>query len=90
MISCNYSIFTGVKYDNCRTVSQRKYDKEWLNKNVAGVATMGFLACFSSLLLLVLLLSENVSTINFGQSCLNVATAQTPDRLYSVTNSQLA
>jgi len=60
-----------------------------LNKNVAGVAAMGFLACFSSLLLLVLLLSENVSTINLGRSCLNVATAQTTDRMYSITNSQL-
>ena len=60
-----------------------------LNKNVAGVAAMGFLACFSSLLLLVLLLSENVSTINLGRSRLNLATAQTTDRMYSITNSQL-
>ena len=49
------------------------------NKNVAGVAARRFLACFSSLLLLVLLLSENVSAINLGRSCLDVAAAQTPD-----------
>ena len=60
-----------------------------LNKNVAGVAAMGFLACFSSLLLLVLLLSENVSTINLGRSRLNLETAQTTDRMYSITHSQL-
>jgi len=59
-----------------------------LNKNVAGVAAMGFLDCFSSLLLLVLLLSENVLTLNLGRSCLNVATAQTADRMHSITNSQ--
>jgi len=35
--------------------------KKRLSNNVAGVADRGFLACFSSLLLLVLLLSENMS-----------------------------
>ena len=52
-----------------------------LDKNVARVATSGFLACFSTLLLLVLFLSENRSTINLGRPCLNMATAQTPDRM---------
>ena len=63
--------------------------KKWLNNNVAGVTDRGFLACFSSLLLLVLLLSENVPTINLGRSRLNLETAQTTDRMYSITHSQL-
>lgn len=61
-----------------------------LNQNVAGVVTNGFLACFSSLLLLVLLLSENVSAVNLGRPCPNMAAAQTADRMQSLTNSQLA
>jgi hypothetical protein len=64
MISCNYSVFTGVKYDNYRTVFQREYDTRRLNKHVAGDADRRFLACISRLLLLVLLLSENVSAAN--------------------------
>jgi hypothetical protein len=59
-----------------------------LNEHVAGVAARGFLACFSGLLLLVLLLGENVSTVNLGRSRLNVEVAQASGRMYSVTNSQ--
>jgi len=61
-----------------------------LKQNVAGAAVIGFLACFSSLLLLVLLLSEDVSAVNLRRPCLDVATAQTPDGMQSLTNSQLA
>ena len=50
-----------------------------LEQNVAGAAVIGFLGCFSSLLLLVLLLSENVSAVNLGRPCLDVAAAQTSD-----------
>jgi hypothetical protein len=90
VISCNYFIFTGFKYDNCRTVSQRKQPRKRLKQqNVAGAAVIGFLACFSSLLLLVLLLSEDVSAVNLRRPCLDVATAQTPDGMQSLTNSQL-
>jgi hypothetical protein len=60
-----------------------------LNEHVAGVAAWGFLACFSSLLFLVLLLGENVSAVNLGRSCLNVEVAQESGRMYSVANSQL-
>ncbi len=49
--------------------------QKWLNKHVAGVADRGFLGCFSSLLLLVLLLSENVSAVNLGGPSLDVAAA---------------
>lgn len=37
-----------------------------LDKHVAGVADRRFLACFCRVLLLVLLLSENVSAVNLG------------------------
>jgi len=46
MISCNYSIFTGVKYENCRTVSQRKYDKRRLNKMLLELLLLGFWLAF--------------------------------------------
>jgi hypothetical protein len=52
-----------------------------LTKHVVGVAAWGVLACFSGLLLLVLLLSENASAVNLGQSCLDVEAAQAADRV---------
>ena len=61
-----------------------------LEQNVAGAAAIGFLGCFSSLLLLVLFLSENVSAVNLRRPCLDVATAQTPDGMQSLANSQFA
>jgi hypothetical protein len=47
------------------------------------------LACLCSLLLLVLLLGEDVPTINIGRSRLHLEIAQTNDRLQSISNSQL-
>ena len=88
MISCNYWLFTEVKYDNGRTVSKRKHYKETAEQNVARVPAIGFLARFSSLLLLVLLLSEDSSTINLGRSGPDMETAQTPDRMQVKANPQ--
>jgi hypothetical protein len=63
--------------------------EKWLNNNVTGVANRRLLACLCSLLLLVLLLGEDVPTINIGRSCLHLEIAQTNGRLQSISNSQL-
>jgi len=63
--------------------------EKWLNNNVTGVANRRLLACLCSLLLLVLLLGEDVPTINIGRSRLHLANAQTNGRLHSLTNSKL-
>ena len=63
--------------------------EKWLNNNVTGVANRRLLACLCSLLLLVLLLGEDVPTINIGRSRLHLEIAQTNDKLQSISNSQL-
>ena len=55
MISYNYFVFIEVKYDSNRTLLNVGTTKKWLNDYAAGFTSVGFLACFCSLLLLVFL-----------------------------------
>jgi hypothetical protein len=48
VIRCNYFIFTEVKYENCRTVSNRKYCTEKAEQNMlVGLLIMGLWAALA-------------------------------------------
>jgi hypothetical protein len=58
------------------------------NKNVTGIANSGFLAFLCSLLLLVLLQSKNFPAFNPRRPCLDLAHAQTTNKLRSIPPPQ--
>jgi hypothetical protein len=73
---------------NARTL-QKHCNQKRLNNNVTRTADDRVLAFLRSLLRLVLLQSKNVSSFNLRRPCLDLANAQTTNRLHSIPHQRL-